>query len=112
MVIEVTIGDSLQQVALLELYRRVFICCTEVGQRPSDFWSIRCTSNGDGELFSALVSMAVVDLSGPSESECVAVFQPIEVSGLRIEGPVDGLLSAIGLESCVVKGDGGCSDEV
>ena len=55
-------------------------------------------TDGDGEQFSALVSMTVVDLSGPSESEGVAVFQPIEVSGLRIEGPVDELLSAIGGE--------------
>ena len=55
-------------------------------------------TDGDGEQFSALISMSVVDLSGPSESEGVAVFQPIEVSGLRIEGPVDDLLSAIGGE--------------
>ena len=39
--------------------------------------------------------MAVVDLSGPSEFEGVAFFQPIEISGLRIEGPVDGLLSPL-----------------
>ena len=51
--------------------------------------------------FSALDAMAVVDLSGPSEFEGVAFFQPIEISGLRIEGPVDGLLSAIGGERCV-----------
>ena len=52
-------------------------------------------TDGDGELFSALDAMAVVDLSGPSEFEGVAFFQPIEISGLRIEGPVDGLLSPL-----------------
>ena len=55
--------------------------------------------------------MAVVDLSGPCEFEFVAFFQPIEISGLRIEGPVDGLLSAIGGES-VVEGDGVSRDEL
>ena len=69
-------------------------------------------ADGDGESLSALVSMAVVDLSGPSESEGVAVFQPIEISGLRIEGPVDGLCRAIGLEPAVCEGDGASGDEV
>ena len=69
-------------------------------------------ADGDGESLSALVSMAVVDLSGPSESEGVAVFQPIEISGLRIEGPVDGLCIAIGEESGVCEGDGVCRDEL
>ena len=55
-------------------------------------------TDGDGESVSALDPMAVVDLSGPCEFEGVAFFQPIEISGLRIEGPVDGLLSAIGGE--------------
>jgi len=55
-------------------------------------------TDGDGESASALESMSVVDLSGPSERESVSVFQPIEISGLRIECPVDGLLPAIGGE--------------
>ena len=69
-------------------------------------------ADGDGELFSALDAMAVVDLSGPSEFEGVALFQPIEISGLRIEGPVDGLCIAIGEESGVCEGDGVCRDEL
>ena len=55
-------------------------------------------TDGDGESVQRLDPMAVVDLSGPCEFEGVAFFQPIEISGLRIEGPVDGLLSAIGGE--------------
>ena len=69
-------------------------------------------TDGDGELLSALDAMAVVDLSGPSEFEGVAFFQPIEISGLRIEGPVDGLCIAIGEESGVCEGDGVCRDEL
>ena len=46
-------------------------------------------------------------MSDPSEFEGVAVFQPIEIRGLWMESPVDGLLIAIGEESAVCEGDGG-----
>ena len=50
-----------------------------------------CAADGDDEVLRADLSCTVVDLCGVSECEGVPLREPIEISGVRVVGPVDGL---------------------
>ena len=52
------------------------------------------------------VPVAVINLGDEGECERVSFSEPVEISGVWVVGPVDGLRGSVGGEACLIEGDG------